>query len=104
MQSQKFTFGKFRINDVSATDDNIELRRKVPVENFGQRATYVNEKTLSYRYMVSLDIHTLAGYLPPPPYFLLRGAGDNMYRHLAFVSPASVSEGWCRAGTPLMLM
>ena len=65
MQSQKFTFGKFRINDVSATDDNIELRRKVPVENFGQRATYVNEKTLSYRYMVSLDIHTLAGYLPP---------------------------------------
>ena len=67
MQSQKFTFGKFRINDVSATDDNIELRRKVPVENFGQRATYVNEKTLPYRYMVSLDIHTLAGYPSAPP-------------------------------------
>ena len=35
-----FKFDKFRINDVGATTDVIELRREVPVPHFGTRATY----------------------------------------------------------------
>ena len=40
VQENEFKFGRFRINDVSATPENIELRRAVPVGDFGERATY----------------------------------------------------------------
>lgn len=35
-----FKFNKFRVNDIGATDEVIELRREVPVPHFGTRATY----------------------------------------------------------------
>ena len=35
-----FKFNKFRVNDIGAKDDVIELRREVPVPWFGTRATY----------------------------------------------------------------
>lgn len=35
-----FKFDKFRVNDIGATPEVIELRREVPVPHFGTRATY----------------------------------------------------------------
>ena len=39
-KSNDFKFDKFRVNDIGATSEVIELRREVPVPHFGTRATY----------------------------------------------------------------
>jgi hypothetical protein len=35
----QFSFNKFRFNDVSATDNDLEIRRTTPIEKFGTRTT-----------------------------------------------------------------
>lgn len=38
--AKDFKFDKFRVNDIGATSDVIELRREIPIPHFGTRATY----------------------------------------------------------------